>query len=197
VALTRGAIYETLATLPSEAPRPYETTHGGARMAGMGEMAERARLLNTARRSLEQAVALDPGLDRARLRLGRVLWHLGKAEESRAALDAVLARSRDGAVLHLAHLFLARVHQDAGRHGEAVSEYRAALLLQPDSQAAALGLADALQLAGQPDAAREAVEGALSAATRRRDAQLFWEYRYADARHASRLLDALRDEVAP
>ena len=122
---------------------------------------------------------------------------LGKAEQARATLEAVLARSRDDGVRHLAHLFLARVEQDAGRTDEAVRGFRAALTLQPDSQAAALGLSDALQLAGEPDAARAAVEAALAMDARRRDQQAFWEYRFADARPAARLLDALRDDVAP
>ena len=197
VALTRGAIYEALATLPSDAPTPYAAAAGWARTAGMVALATRRLQLTEARRSLERAVALDPGLDRAQVRLARVLWHLGKGEEGRAALDAVIARSRDGEVLHLAHLFLARVHQDAGRDAPAVAEYRAALALQPESQAAALGLADALRASGQPDAARDVVEAALAAAGRPRDRQVFWEYRTADARQGGRLLDALRDELGP
>ena len=197
VALARGTIYETYANLPSGAPRPYATPAGGARRAGLGEIAERANLLGEARRSLERAVALDPDLDRARLRLGRVLWHLGKREEAGKALEAVIGRSRDEDTLHLAHLFLARVHLDVGRVEAALREYREALALQPDSQAAAMGLSDALQVAGEPEAARAAVEATLTRTGRARDGQAFWEYRFANARGASQLLDALREEVAP
>jgi tetratricopeptide (TPR) repeat protein len=197
VALARGAMYETLATLPSRAPRPFDTSRSGARKAGLFAVAIRARLLNEARRSLERAVALDSAAERARLRLGRVLWHLGKREEAAAALDGVLARSRDEDVRHLAHLFRARLHQDAGQAEWALRDYRAALALQPESQAAAMGLADALQLAGEPEAARTVVEAALATAGRRHARQAFWEYRFADARRALGLLDALRDEAGP
>ena len=197
VALTRGAIYETIATLPSEAPTPYAAAAGWARTAGMVALAERKRRLTEARRSLERAVSLDPALDPGHVRLARVLWLLGKGEDGRAALEAVIARSRDDDIRHLAHLFLARVHQDAGREEPALREYRAALTLQPDSQAAALGLADALRAMGQPEAARDAVEAALAAVGRPRDQQAFWEYRFADARRGSRMLDGLRDELEP
>ena len=115
VALTRGAIYESLAMLPSQAPSPFAASAGQWRRAGMHAVAERKRQLGEARRSLERAVSLDPALDRAQVRLARVLWHLGKGEDGRAGLEAVIARSGDDDVLHLAHLFLARVHQDAGR----------------------------------------------------------------------------------
>jgi tetratricopeptide (TPR) repeat protein len=197
VALTRGAIYETLAMLPSRAPTPYAAAAGRARTIGMVALAERKRMLGEARRSLERAVALDPGLDRARVRLARVLWHLGKGAESTPLLEAAIAGSREEDVHHLAHLVLARVRQEAGRHEDAIPEYRAALAVQPDSQAAALGLADALRASGQVEAAREVVEAVLAASGRRRDRQFFWEYRTADARRGEALLDALRDELGP
>jgi tetratricopeptide (TPR) repeat protein len=182
--------------LPSLAPTPYAVEGGPARTMGMLARAERKQRLNEARRSLERAVVLDPTLDRARVRLARVLWHMGNGKESAPLLEAVVARSRDEDVLHLAHLFLARVHQEAGGHGAAVAGYRAALELEADSQAAALGLADALRSAGQAEAAREAVEAALAAAGLR-ERQAYWEYRTADARRGSAMLDALRDEVGP
>jgi Flp pilus assembly protein TadD len=124
-----------------------------------------------------------------------LLWHLGTADAARGALEGVIARSRDDAVLHLAHLFLARLHQDAGRREAALAEFRAALALQPTSQPAAMGLSDALQLAGETDAARVVVEAALAEAGRRPVPQSFWEYTGGNPRQAMDLLDRLREDA--
>jgi Flp pilus assembly protein TadD len=99
-------------------------------------------------------------------------------------------------VLHLAHLFVARVHDDAGRPQEALRAYRAALRLQPTSHPAAMGLADALQLAGQPAEARATVEEALEVSGRRPPPQSFWEYTFGTPGEAAELLDRLRDDVS-
>jgi len=156
----------------------------------------RTNHLNEAVRSLERALAADPALDMARLRQGRVLWRLRKYDAARAALESVLGRSRDDAMLHLAHLFVARVHHDAGRPDAALRDYRAALRLQPTSHAAAMGLADALQLAGEPEEARAAVEAALEVSGRRPQPQSFWEYTFGTPGQATELLDRLREDVS-
>lgn len=197
VLLVRGALYETIATLPSPMPRPGMASTARARQAVFTAVAERHRLLGEARRSLERATAAAPTLDAARVLLGRVLWRLGQIDAARLALETVIGRSPAPSTLHLAHLFLARVHQDAGRNDDAVREYRAALGLEPSSQAAAIGLADALQVAGFPESARTIVEGTLAEAGRRREAPAFWEYKFANARQGSGMLERLRDEVTP
>jgi tetratricopeptide (TPR) repeat protein len=197
VLLTRGALYESVAALPSPMPRPANLVSSRKRGAVMMAAAERANHLGEARRSLERAIGVAPALDEARLRLGRVLWRLGKGDAARAALETVIAGNPEAATLHLARLFLARVHQDAGRDDDALREYRAALALQPESQAAAIGLADALQIAGLADDARTTVEGTLAEAGRRREAQAFWEYTFANARQGSAMLERLRDELTP
>jgi hypothetical protein len=88
------------------------------------------------------------------------------------------------------------VHQDARRDDIALREYRAAIALQPTSQPAAIGLADALQLAGQPEEARSVVEGTLAEAGRRLSPQSAWEYAYGNARQAPEFLDRLREDSA-
>jgi tetratricopeptide (TPR) repeat protein len=196
VLLVRGTLYETFAALPSPLPRQFAVSTRRSQLAIFATNAERVNLLNEARRSLERALAADPALDLARLRLGRVLWRLGKGDDARRALEGVIERSRDDAVLHLAHLFVARVHQDARRDDIALREYRAAIALQPTSQPAAIGLADALQLAGQPEEARSVVEGTLAEAGRRPSPQSAWEYAYGNARQAPEFLDRLREDSA-
>lgn len=196
ILLARGGLYETVAALPSPLPRPFAIAGSQARQAALAATAERTQRLKEARRSLERALAADPALDMARVRLGRVLWRLGEGDAARASLEIVLARSRDDATLHLAHLFVARVHQDARSHDAALREYRAALELQPTSHAAAMGLSDALQLAGEPEEARAAVEGALAVAGRRLEPQSFWEYTFGGSRRATELLERLREDIA-
>ena len=97
VLLTRGTLHETVAVLPSPLPRPFAVATKRSQQAIFAANAERTHLLNEARRSLERALAVDPALDLARLRLGRVLWRLGKGDEARRALEGVLARSDDDA----------------------------------------------------------------------------------------------------
>jgi tetratricopeptide (TPR) repeat protein len=196
ILLTRGTLYETIAALPSSLPRPPANPRPGFRVV-MASETERSRQLNEARRSLERAVAASPELDIARVRLGRVLWRLGKGDDARRILEGVLARSQDDAVLHLAHLFLARVHQDADRHDAALRALRAAYDLQPTSQAAAIGLADALQREGEAEAARATVEKALAEAGRRTPPQSFWDYIFGNSRLSPVLMQSLREDVQP
>src|SRR5687768_1472900 len=77
VLLARGAIYETIATLPVQVPRSGIASTAGTKLAVAVAAHERTRLLAEARRSLERALAIDPRLDAARLRLGRILWRAG------------------------------------------------------------------------------------------------------------------------
>ena len=80
--------------------------------------------LENAHRALRAAVAVDPSLAEARLRLGRVAWRLGETAEARSALEEVLARKPDAATAFLAHLFLGRLDEDAGRLADAARVLR-------------------------------------------------------------------------
>lgn len=195
VLLARGTLYESVAALETP-PSPLAASAGSrARQQAMTAAAGRDSRLAEAQRALERALVADPSVELARLRLGRVLWRLGKGKAARSALEKVTAESRDAAVLHLAHLFLARVHQDAGDADAALREFRAAHALQPTSQPAAMGLSDALQLAGDTEGARAVVEGSLAVAGRRPAPQSFWEYTFGDPRQGIELLDRLREET--
>jgi tetratricopeptide (TPR) repeat protein len=188
-------VYESVAAREAREPREIPQPGSRARQAHLAAVSAQLDRFSKALDSLERAVAADPGLDEARLRQGRVLWHLGKGDEARAAFETVIERSREDTTLHLARMFLGRVHQDARREDQARREYRAALALQPTSQGAAIALADALQLAGEPEAARAVIEAALAAAGRRELPQSLWEYDYGDSPRAPELLRALRDEA--
>ena len=112
--------------------------------------AQRAR--EAAEKALRDALALDPGLQEARLRLGKLLLDVGRAVEAESLLAEVDERAADDRQRYLARLFLGRVAERLGRPEEALRLYRRALEAWPDSQAARLALAHALERSSGPAA---------------------------------------------
>ena len=153
------------------------------------------RDLGEARQRYLDALAADPEQHEARLRLGRTLSLQGKAEEGRAELERVAKAAQDPALVYLAQLFLARVHDQGGRTSEAERSYRAALVADPAGQAAAFGLA---QLLGRADgeAGRDLLVGALAHAPRSGTRDAYMAYHLGITNRAERELAALRAEVA-
>jgi tetratricopeptide (TPR) repeat protein len=149
-----------------------------------------------ARRFFAEAVATDAAQHEARLRLGRTLSLQGKAEEGRAELERVAKAAPTPALVYLAHLFLARVHDQGGRTSEAERSYRAALAADPAGQAAAFGLA---QLLGRTDgeSGHDVLVAALAHAPRSGTRDAYMAYHLGITNRAERELSALRDEVAP
>jgi tetratricopeptide (TPR) repeat protein len=128
--------------------------------------AQRAR--EAAEKALRDALALEPGLQEAHLRLGKLLLDLGRAVEAEPLLAGVGERADDERQRYLARLFLGRVVERLGRPEEALRLYRLALDAWPDSQAARLALAHALELSSGP-AAPLVLVGATLGASRRPD----------------------------
>ena len=189
--LTRGSVREESATLNTrESP--------GAGVPGSVEPsaeAVRREGWKHARRDLEEALRLDPGLGLARLRLGRVLWRLGELEPARQQLEQALPSLRATDHVYLAHLFLGRTQQDAGRLDEAIGEYRLAVALHPSALSAAVALSSALRLAGDADAGRSALRQGLESAGRRRGRDPHWDYQVVNAAELASLLDELYREA--
>lgn len=158
-------------------------------------LARRPGHLARARDSYERALAVDAGLLEARLRLGRVLWAQRELDAARAQLEQVAAASPPAAAGYLAHLFLARVHDDAGRPADAERAYRAALAADPEGQAAAVGLAQLLGRSGPVP--RALLEEALEYAPRREPRDFFFAYPALRAGTGEDELSALRDEASP
>jgi tetratricopeptide (TPR) repeat protein len=127
---------------------------------------EAARAREDAERAFRDALALDPASHEARLRLGGLLLDEGRAVEAEPLLSDVDARSGDDRRRYLARLLLGRVFERRARPEEAVRSYRRALEAWPDSQAARLGLAHALEGSSGPVAARELVAATLEASRR-------------------------------
>jgi tetratricopeptide (TPR) repeat protein len=184
--VVRGVASEAAAKFRPLSSEPEWEARARARVPGN---------LSRARDSYERALAGDASLVEARLRLGRVLWAQGELDAARAQLEQVTATAPGPSVGYLAHLFLARVHDDAGRPADADREYRAALALDPAGQAAAVGLAQLLGKGGPVP--RALLEEALSHAPRPDPRDLFWAYPAQRAGTGEDELSALRDEASP
>lgn len=157
-----------------------------------GMSAKQRALWEDARRTFEDALAADPELHEARLRLGRVLWRLGKPEAARAYFELVVSGNPEASLLYLARLFLGRLHQDEGRLTEAEKEYSAALAIRPTSEPAAVAVSYVRQLTGNPEGAREVLNRVLVHARRRTELDPFIDYLMAHASSGQRILERLR-----
>jgi tetratricopeptide (TPR) repeat protein len=119
---------------------------------------ERRALLESSERHLRGALAHDPQLLEAHVRLGRVLALRGRPEAARREWRDVLRVAQpDDPVAYLAHVFLGTQAWQVGEWTEAVAQFRGAIGAFPRAQSARLGLSFALRRSGdRPGAAREA-----------------------------------------
>lgn len=115
--------------------------------------------------SFRRALALDPRLVEARLRLGRVYALLDRRSDAERELlqaqnDA--AGAGNSAVGYLAGVFLGHLYETMGRAEPALNAYRTAVALYPSGQAGNLALSRLLVATGRGaegwDAAFQAVE---------------------------------------
>ncbi len=196
--LARGSIEETVAvllTLPSSEP--------GAAASSSQRQASRQRRqdvlfqLERARDAYLAALAASPGLPEARLRLGRVQWRLGRAEEARETLEGLLAIQKAGATAFLARLFLGRIHEDAGRLDEALAGYESALALHPRAQSALVARSHLRLRRGEAAGARRDAETAVAAGGHRLVEDPYWLYPWGSSVGVEERLEALRREATP
>jgi tetratricopeptide (TPR) repeat protein len=193
--LAAGSALEESATIWTGGPtaeRPGMPARD--REVALAAAMERSARYRQARSLFEEAIAADEGLAVARVHLGRVLWRLGEQEAARRMLEQVAARPAEPQAAHLAHLFLGRVHEDAGRLEAAVQQYRLALSLEPGAQAAAVALSYALRRAGDVAESRQVLRRALERAGQRAHREPYWDYLVGVAVDVTEQLDALREE---
>lgn len=188
--IARGSVREEVATIgfPCPTPASFELA---IPLATARATARRDRL-EKARQDFADALAIDAGLGFARLRLGRVLWRLGESEPALQQLEAALPLLRDPDQFYLVHLFLGRVHQDAGRLPEAVAEYRLAVALHPSARSGCTALSNALLVAGEADAARRALRP--TSAEQRAERDPLRDYLVLNAADLDELTGALHRE---
>ena len=90
----------------------------------------------------------DPGFAEARLRLGRVLALLGRADQAFVELNGVLSTTKDKQFRLVGHLAMGAIHEEREELEEAVEAYRRATALNLECQSASIALAHALHRAG-------------------------------------------------
>jgi len=159
-----------------------------------GYEVNRSKELNRAAEEFRKALSLNPELVEARLRLGRLLWRLGRGREARESLQLAVNGS-DGALLYLAHLFLGQCLEDDGELPAAIGQYAAAVSLRPDSQVGAVALAHAHSLRGDGEKGREVLDRSLSLSGSRRTQDPYWNYLMGAPDLAEGLIEDLRRET--
>jgi tetratricopeptide (TPR) repeat protein len=156
--------------------------------------AERSRA--DAERAFRDALAVEPGLLEARLRLGKLLVDERRAIEAEAPLAMVEEGRSDHRQRYLARLFLGRVAEQRSRREQAVDWYRRAIETWPDSQAARLALAQDLETSSGPSVSSEPVAATLAASRRPdRAPDPWWGYRLGPFGLWRTLLDRVRGQV--
>jgi tetratricopeptide (TPR) repeat protein len=143
-----------------------------------------------AERLFRRALAIDPTLVEARVRLARLLDWRGRHDEATSELNTALAQNPRGAVRFFAHLFGGRAAQSSGRIEEASVHYRDALELFPDAQSALLASSQIALLGSNVNAALESLRH-LDARTADFQADPWWAYHLGAGRDADELLKAL------
>jgi tetratricopeptide (TPR) repeat protein len=105
--------------------------------------------------SYRRALDLDPALEEARLRLGRVLSLRNDLKGARVELEGVARSSAPARIHYLAHLFLGAVAEYQSALAVARREYSDALAIGPDCQTPYIALTFVEQAMGHDAAARD------------------------------------------
>ena len=134
-----------------------------------------AKWLRHAEESYRDALKVRPDLIEARLRLGRVLFLLGKKDEARRELETAAARATGVDDVYLAQLFLGEARESQGDLAGAAQAYRRAAEACPTGLAAHLASAHLRHQTGDRRGALEALESLLVSPEPQEDP--WWRYR--------------------
>jgi tetratricopeptide (TPR) repeat protein len=134
--------------------------------------------LRDAEQAYRQALALAPGFDPARIRLGHVLYRQRRYGEARKELQAVSVPlpTRDG---YLRELFAAAVEEASGQWNAAIEAYRRAAAICSTCQVAQFGLASAYASLGDAERSRTLLQAALRAPAEQSDPWVGYDYAQA------------------
>jgi hypothetical protein len=147
-----------------------------------------------AERLYRRALAVDPSLVEARVRLARLLIVRERYQEAEAVIAVAAADPPPGILGFYTHLFGGRVRQSLGRLDEAAAHYRAARQLFPSAQSALVAASQLALVRADVASALEPIAqlGGDSSDT----ADPWWQYDYCAGRDAEPLLQALWEGVA-
>lgn len=150
--------------------------------------------LGQAEAAFRRALAADPGLGEARLRLGRVRLLQGRAAEALPDLQRVAREDGSLRRRYLARLFEGRAHEKRKDLESAARAYRAAVTVEPEGQSARMGLGRALDLLGRGNEAQEAFTRALG--THGQPGDPWWSYARGDVERLEPLVAELQAAVS-
>jgi tetratricopeptide (TPR) repeat protein len=133
--------------------------------------------LERAEKHYMEALEARPDFDEARLRLGRVQYHLGEGDEALRNFDWVIDRSKEPRRVGLAHLFAGKIYEQGENMKESLKHYRAAVETRKDWQLAYIAMSSALHRTGDLAASREILMKALQLPIDPRNPQGgLWDY---------------------
>ena len=152
--------------------------------------------LKDAERAYRHALAAQPDLVEARLRLGRVLTLRGDTRGA-VRLLAEIGERAEREYQYLARMFEGDAFERMGNDAEAERRYLAATALLPEAQAAHLGLAQVRHKRGARAEAAESVRATTQGKTVTDTSEPWFWYSRGLSRHTSRYLDELLAMVRP
>jgi len=141
-----------------------------------------------------RALTRQPGLVAARLRLGRVGALRGRAAQALPDLERIGQQAdAPASPRYLAWLFAGAAREQLGDFTGAAVAYSAALEVEPHARAASVGLAHALDRAGERKRAQVAIDATLARRGSGHDPWL--SYVQGQPERLQRLLETLREEL--
>jgi len=190
VLYAEARLHETLASPRIQNFIRVTTPINGMSIRGVGSSGAEWR---RAEALLQKAVAVDPTLVAARLRLGRVVMRQQRWDEGLRLVQQALSETQDPTLSYYASLFAGDAELALGSADDAKRSYERALSLFPDSQSARLGLAAAISAAGEREDAITAILPTLTKAPEKRaDDDPWWIYHDSNLDEAEAELTRLR-----
>lgn len=148
--------------------------------------------LKEATMRLRRAVALDPQLVDARIRLGRALTLTGRSSAAIEELRAAVPLAREPEQKYYAQIFLGAAFENVNNPVSAQTAYRAAAVLFPQAQVPRLALSQLAALSGDRKESLSTLEPLLSAKDGEPQPDPWWSYYPSCGRRAPELLDQAR-----
>jgi VWFA-related protein len=193
--LALGAIWDFRSTLDSVPPGTHLETppDGWQSLPRFQIVAYRAQGLGKAEDFYRRVLQARPDLAEAHLRLGRVLLRREKPDQAAPELE-IAAGSDDPLVRQLALLLLGDVAEKRGRIADAIASYKAALVVNPRSQAAHMALSYAQVRSGERSVGIATVREAATSTPAADEPMDGWlAYHLGPSRHLAGLLRSLRE----
>ena len=149
---------------------------GGKLQAPVEAAKQRDAMLSSAADAFRAALALDPSLTEARVRLAHVDILRGRDTDAEPALRGVLSGSPAPALKYLASLMLGGVLERKKDFNGAAHEYLNAILAVPSGQSAYVALAHVMHLANQREQAATVLDRWFALGVSDRSADPWWTY---------------------